>query len=288
MEHPNATLPEKTKPALERFEDFAQRCKLCLPERRNSRVAGDHSGTRAGSSIEFQDRKDYTIGDDVRHIDWRAYARNDRLSIKLYREEIAPRVDILWDTSLSMAVTEDKAKLGAELVNFFRLVSRRTHTRSHVYDLADRLRRLPEGQPPETTYRPQVDPIPLLASSPLSQTAGIKIWISDFLFPFSPEALARCFARSDRLVLIQVLSAFEADPSSTRNVRLEDAETREYLDVALDARTVKEYRRRLTALQEDMKRVLHTSEGALAIVKDTDTVRQAIESLIESRIVETI
>ena len=31
----------------------------------------------------------------VRHIDWRAYARNDRLTVKLYREEITPRVDIL-------------------------------------------------------------------------------------------------------------------------------------------------------------------------------------------------
>src|SRR5215469_17252306 len=63
---------------------------------------GSRSGRRAGSSIDFQDYRDYQPGDDLRFIDWGIYARTDRLTIKLFREEVAPHLDLVLDGSRSM------------------------------------------------------------------------------------------------------------------------------------------------------------------------------------------
>ena len=58
-----------------------------------------------GSSLEFQEYREYTPGDDIRHLDWAAYGRSDTLMVRLYREEISPRTEILCDASRSMSVT---------------------------------------------------------------------------------------------------------------------------------------------------------------------------------------
>ena len=96
--------------ALQRaIEGHARAYRFSMPERQRPPVAGDVAGRRTGSSIEYQDRKDYVPGDDLRHVDWRAFARSDRLTIKLYREEISPRIDIVVDTSRSMTTSPEKA-----------------------------------------------------------------------------------------------------------------------------------------------------------------------------------
>ena len=77
------------------IEKAALHYQLAVPERQQSKLVGELAGRRTGSSIEFQDRKDYTLGDDLRAIDWRAYARTDRLTVKMYREEICPSVEIV-------------------------------------------------------------------------------------------------------------------------------------------------------------------------------------------------
>ena len=49
-------------------------------------LAGDALGKRAGSSLEFQEHREYQPGDDLRHLDWAAYGRSDRLVVKRFRE----------------------------------------------------------------------------------------------------------------------------------------------------------------------------------------------------------
>ena len=66
---------------------------------------GDQLGRGTGASLEFQDRRSYVAGDDLRHLDWRAYARTDQLMLRLYREEILPHVEIVVDASRSMATS---------------------------------------------------------------------------------------------------------------------------------------------------------------------------------------
>ena len=89
------------------------RYRLGLPPRAAG-GAGTTLGRRAGSSLEFRDYRDYHPGDDLRHVDWNAYARSDQLSVKLYREEVTPHVDLIVDGSRSMAL-EGSAKEAATL-----------------------------------------------------------------------------------------------------------------------------------------------------------------------------
>src|SRR5438067_10290937 len=93
-------------------ERAGQRYRLGLPPRAPAGGAGVALAQRAGSSLEFRDYRDYQPGDDLRHVDWGAYARSDQLSVKLYREEVTPHADIVVDGSRSMAL-EGSAKEGA-------------------------------------------------------------------------------------------------------------------------------------------------------------------------------
>jgi uncharacterized protein (DUF58 family) len=66
-------------------------------------LAGLHESPFHGFSVEFSDYRDYQPGDDLRHLDWRLYARNDRLCIKRYMLETNARFYVICDTSASMA-----------------------------------------------------------------------------------------------------------------------------------------------------------------------------------------
>ena len=69
-----------------------------------SRLGGRYTISRRGSSIEFSDYTPYTPGDDIRAIDWKLYARLDRLFIKTYKEDIELSVEIVIDATASMAL----------------------------------------------------------------------------------------------------------------------------------------------------------------------------------------
>src|SRR5438270_5308585 len=66
------------------------------------RMKGERKSKRRGSSVEFADHRQYSVGDDLRHIDWNVYGRLDRLFLKLFLEEEDLHFYTLLDTSLSM------------------------------------------------------------------------------------------------------------------------------------------------------------------------------------------
>src|SRR5690606_25882652 len=51
------------------------------------RMKGERRSRRRGSSVEFADHRNYSVGDDLRHIDWNVYGRLDKLFLKLFLEE---------------------------------------------------------------------------------------------------------------------------------------------------------------------------------------------------------
>jgi uncharacterized protein (DUF58 family) len=65
-------------------------------------VSGLHRSPLKGVSPEFDDYREYSFGDDLKNLDWRAYARSDRFYIKRYEEESNLRAWILVDASASM------------------------------------------------------------------------------------------------------------------------------------------------------------------------------------------
>jgi uncharacterized protein (DUF58 family) len=66
-------------------------------------LAGVHKSPYKGYSVEFAEHRQYYPGDEIRHIDWRAYGKTDRYFIKEYEEETNLRAHLLVDASGSMA-----------------------------------------------------------------------------------------------------------------------------------------------------------------------------------------
>jgi uncharacterized protein (DUF58 family) len=66
-------------------------------------LSGLHESPFHGFSVEFSDYRNYQPGDDLRHLDWRLYARSDRLCIKRYMQETNVRFYVVCDTSASMS-----------------------------------------------------------------------------------------------------------------------------------------------------------------------------------------
>src|SRR5689334_11370251 len=79
---------------------------------------GNWLGAGVGSSIDFQDHRPYLPGDDPRYINWNAYARTGTYTMKLYREEVSPLVDLVLDVSASMFLDESKSNRSLELFYF--------------------------------------------------------------------------------------------------------------------------------------------------------------------------
>src|ERR1051326_6201638 len=66
-------------------------------------ITGMHRSPYKGFSVEFAEHREYAQGDDIRHLDWRVYARTDRYHIKQYEEETNLPTYLLLDTSHSMS-----------------------------------------------------------------------------------------------------------------------------------------------------------------------------------------
>ena len=74
-----------------------------LPRRRFSgSVRGERISKQKGISLEFADYREYSPGDDLRHLDWSILGRLDRATIRTYQDEDDLAVYILLDCSASM------------------------------------------------------------------------------------------------------------------------------------------------------------------------------------------
>ncbi len=66
-------------------------------------ITGGHRSPYHGFAVEFASHREYVPGDEIRHIDWKVWARQDRLYIKEYEEETNLRCTLVLDASRSMA-----------------------------------------------------------------------------------------------------------------------------------------------------------------------------------------
>jgi uncharacterized protein (DUF58 family) len=73
-------------------------------------LGGSHASLHQSSSVEFAEHKKYNPGDDIRHIDWRAFARTDRHFVKTREREVILCSLLLVDCSASMGYTGSRAR----------------------------------------------------------------------------------------------------------------------------------------------------------------------------------
>lgn len=72
-------------------------------------LTGIHRSPHHGSSVEFTEHKEYSPGDEIRHIDWKVYGRTDRWYVKRFEDETNLRAFFVLDCSGSMAYAGDQA-----------------------------------------------------------------------------------------------------------------------------------------------------------------------------------
>ncbi|MFM8985833.1 MAG: DUF58 domain-containing protein, partial [Planctomycetia bacterium] len=71
-------------------------------------LAGLHKSPFKGQSVAFLQHREYAPGDDLRRVDWKVWARQDRLTVKEFEEETDLRLTLLVDGSASMDYAPDR------------------------------------------------------------------------------------------------------------------------------------------------------------------------------------
>jgi uncharacterized protein (DUF58 family) len=270
--------------------DLAAACaawRLRLPSLPAAGASGERLGRGTGSSLEFTDFRDYVPGDDLRHVDWRAYARTDAIHVRLFREEVAPHLDVVLDVSASMGVTDAKARAARDLAESFRAWAADGGARARC--LAAGGDEIPDGEsarfaaraPAEGAGRPG-----LLPTRPLRPRA-LRAVVSDFLWAHDPAPdLRRLAAGAAHLYVVQLLDPWEADPSPEGARTLVDVEEGTRLEVELDAAAVAGYRDRLGRLRDDVARAVSAAGGTYALVLAAPAARMFRDALAPQGVIE--
>lgn len=74
-------------------------------------MAGMHKSRLRGISTEFAQHRQYVPGDDIKHLDWKVYAKTDKFFVKEYEAETSMTVRMLIDSSKSMFYKSDDAAM---------------------------------------------------------------------------------------------------------------------------------------------------------------------------------
>lgn len=226
-------------PTLMRIKSLQLRARIVV----QGFLSGLHRSPHHGFSVEFSEYRQYTPGDDPRHLDWRLYARSDRYYIKRFEEETNLRCHLLVDLSRSMGYGSgpytkvEYARTVAATLAYF-LSTQRDAAGLVTFDqqIADYL---PARYRPGHLHRLMVCLERAVAGSatdlsrPLEQIAatvrrrGMVVLISDLLANIDTLRTHLGFLRSQghEVVLLRVLDPAEIDFSFDRAAVFVDMES---------------------------------------------------------------
>lgn len=233
--------------------------------------AGERRSPRSARSPEFADFRPYVSGDDFRQIDWLAYARLEKLMLRLYVAEEEACLNLVLDTSASMSMG-DPAKWPAvrrlaAALGFLGLAAmdrvqvgtlaggrlpplRGRDGVSRVWAFLERQEPSGEGDPDELRRLRWPRP-------------GVTVVLSDFLVEGADwsGALAGLAARRQEPVLWQVLAPDEERPPIAGDLRLVESESERARELTVTPGLVAEYQRALEAHRAALARAAQSSGG---------------------------
>lgn len=239
-------------------ETLGLRYALQIPQVAASGWTGSRTGRRAGSSIDFQDYREYQPGDDLRFIDWGIYARTDRLTVKLFREEVTPHLDLILDGSRSMNLENTaKAKAVAKLSALLATAAANAQCTQAVWLSGEGFQRLQNDTlTPNAWDRLELDSKRTPEQSleilpPKFRRLGVRVFVSDLLWPGNPiSILRRLRDGAAALSVIQLLARDDVTPPEHGNLRVVDSETGEETEIYIDSSAAKQYTDNLAQLQQ--------------------------------------
>lgn len=252
--------------------------------------AGERRSPRSARSPEFSDFRPYVSGDDFRQIDWRAYARLEKLMLRLYVAEEEACLNVVLDTSASMAMGDPPKwpaaqRLAAALAFLGLAAMDRVQVGSlggdHVPPLRGRdgvarawafvKAQRPGGQAGPEDLRGLHWPRP-----------GLTIVLSDFLVEdragpadWGP-ALARLSHGRQEPVLWQILAPDEEHPSLSGDLKLVDVESDRARELTITPSVVGDYLRALAAHRAGLVRVVQAARGRLVTSSSAEDLEAAM------------
>ena len=251
-----------------------------IPSGAHRGLSGGRSGRRAGNSMEFMDHRDYVAGDDLRRVDWNAYARFDRLTVKLYSEEVVPRIDLIIDGSRSMDLP-GTLKAGATLAIAAMLAEAAANAGylRRTWMTGEGVREVEGGTGSALKWQPYPfdrteNPTRSFEYNPPHlSTGGVVVLISDLLWLEDPAKLLASLTRNAAMVIvIQVLAKADAEPPEKGILKLIDHESGEFQDMHLTERARREYLDALAKHQENWSRACRETNTLMTTVIAEDFV----------------
>ncbi|MFU8893309.1 MAG: DUF58 domain-containing protein [Luteolibacter sp.] len=230
---------------------LATRVRLPMRSRVWKGQAGEFAGAGTGASLDFQDHRAYQPGDDPRHINWQAYARTGHHTMKLFREEVRPIIELVVDVSRSMFYDEGKARLSAALAFLIIQSAAATGAAIRVHTLSGSSAKTIDSTAltgthwlsdalaesgADTAAPPDPARVELRANT-------VRVFLSDLLFPGDPERMLQHLGgRGNMLVVLAPFLTEEAAPTWEGNCELIDVERASHHPGNIDSRLLDRYR----------------------------------------------
>ena len=226
-------------PVNEEFLQQVELLQLLIKNNVSGQFGGNHKSKTYGSSCEFADYRDYIPGDDIKKIDWNAFARFDKLYLKLYLDERQLHTRIYIDASRSMGYgngkkDEQAIKIAATLA----YLSICEMDKVSIYAVhGDRTEEVITSMVGKEAYLNQIGKLneiqfdgdsrisDAILPSTVGYGDGMSIIVSDFLTDNNYEDAIDYLADKKRDVMcIQILSKEELKPKSRGKLHFFDCE----------------------------------------------------------------
>jgi uncharacterized protein (DUF58 family) len=223
----------------------------------SGRLRAERLSMRRGTSVEFEDYRNYSVGDDLRYLDWNIYGRLEELFLKLYKEEENLHLTVLLDRSESMRFGRPDKFLHARQVaaalayiGMSNLDDAAVH--SFGQDLGDATRRL-RGKGQVRQLFEFLEDLPAAGETDMRRSfrrfigvqrrRGVVVVISD-LYDRDGVIPALRYLRSRRhdVYVIHVMDQEEVDPPLRGDLRLVDSESGAHRDITVTDSLRRRYR----------------------------------------------
>jgi uncharacterized protein (DUF58 family) len=221
-------------------------------------TAGSQLGRLAGESMEFMDHREYQPGDDLRRLDWSAYARTDKMIVKLFRQEVSPHLDLVIDGSRSMDLEgTQKSRAAVGLGAALATAAANSGYTHRAFLTGEGCRPLAGGTQPPTVWQGlrfdslQTPPESFRKQPPVWRPQGLRAIVSDLLWLDDPlELLLSMSDRASAVCVLHVLAESDVEPALLGNVRLVDSETEACEELFIDASALARYRNKVARHRE--------------------------------------
>lgn len=229
---------------------------------------GEQNSDFSGHGMIFKDHKQYVPGDDIRKIDWKAYARTKEYFVKRFQEEKNVTVHIVVDRSSSMDYGDtNKYEYASKLGLALAYMTNKTNDRFRysvfsetLTDLTAARRNANLGQLVETlnnlrkTPESQVGRCLSEYSSRIKNKSTVVIF-SDFLVDVEKVEDALTSLEGSEVILVNTLSAQEISPEMEGDKILKDPESSSRIRTYLTGKVKKRYKNKLQNHQQELQEV---------------------------------